>query len=150
MDSASHIATITWIKNVSYIAAFFAMGEYLGFETEVMAIFSTLMIIDVFTGITRAGVVEGRSALRSAIGTRGILAKILLITALFSVALAGKGVGVEAAALANGAMGVLILSEAYSILGNIHSIRTRKPKAEFDAVTWMLAQVRFLLEKTIK
>lgn len=150
MESATHLTHIAWIKNVSYIAAFFAFGEYLGFETEVMAIFVTLMIIDVFTGVIRAYVVEGGKALRSAIGTRGILAKVLLITAIFSVALAGKGVGVEAQALANGAMGVLILSEAYSILGNIHSIRTRKAKAEFDAVSWMLAQLRSLLEKTLK
>lgn len=150
MDTATHITHFAWIKNVSYIAAFFAFGEYLGFETEVMAIFVTLMILDVFTGIIRAYIVEGGSALRSAIGTRGILAKILLITAIFSVAMAGKGVGVEAQALANGAMGVLIFSEAYSILGNIHSTRTRKPKAEFDAVTWMLAQMRSLLEKTVK
>lgn len=142
--------SLTVLKNLSYIAAFFAFGEYLGFETEVMAIFVSLMIIDVFTGVVRAYVVEGGKAVRSAIGTRGILAKVLLITAIFSVALAGKGIGVEAVAFANGAMGVLILSEAYSILGNIHSSRTRKPKAEFDAVTWMLAQVRFLLEKTIK
>ena len=150
MNDASTIVHIGWIKNVSYIAAFFAFGEYLGFETEVMAIFVTLMILDVFTGVIRAYVVEGGSALRSAIGTRGILAKLLLITAIFSVALAGKGVGIEAQALANGAMGVLILSELYSILGNIHSARNRKPKAEFDAVAWMLSQVRFLLEKTVK
>lgn len=150
MDSASHITHLAWIKNVSYIAAFFAFGEYLGFGTEIMGIFVTLMIIDVITGIIRAYVVEGGSALRSAIGTRGILAKLLLMAAIFSVALAGKGVGIEAESLANGAMGVFILSEAYSILGNIHSTKTRKPKAEFDAVTWLLAQVRILLEKTIK
>jgi toxin secretion/phage lysis holin len=150
METASHIAYFTWIKNISYVAAFFAFGEYLGFETEIMGIFVLLMILDIITGVIRAYVVEGGTALRSAIGTRGILAKLLLMAAIFSVALAGKGVGIEAEALANGAMGVFILSEMYSILGNIHSTKTRKPKAEFDAVTWILGQVRILLEKTIK
>lgn len=150
MEGAANIGYIVTFKNLSYVVAFFSMAEYLGFSTEITSIFVALMIIDVLTGVTRAAVVDGVSAIRSAIGTRGILAKLLLITAIFSVALAGKGVGIEAAALANGAMGVLVLSELYSILGNIHSIRTRKPKSEFDSVTWMLAQVRALLEKTIK
>lgn len=149
MTAASPLS-VAYIKNVSYIGVFFVTAEYLGFSVEVTSIFVSLMMLDVFTGVIRAYTLDGGRAIRSSIGTRGILAKVLLITALFSVALASKAVGIEAAPLANGAMNVLILSELYSILGNIRSIKTKQPKAEFDAVTWMLTQVKTLLEKTIK
>lgn len=150
MESVGHLAHVAWLKNLSYIGMFFVTAEYFGFSTESTAIFVALMTIDVFTGVTRAAIVEGGSSVRSAVWTRGVLAKLLLMTALFSMAIASKGVGIDGAPFANGAINVLILSELYSILGNIHSIRTRKPKAEFDSVAWLLAHVRSLLEKTIK
>ena len=49
-----------------------------------------------------------------------------------------------------GAVTVFILAEAYSVLGNVHSVRTGKPKMEFDAVAVILTQVRALIEKVVK
>lgn len=150
MDSATHITHFAFFKNLSYVAAFIATVEYLGFSPETTGIFVVLMIIDVITGTTRAAVVEGRRSIRSSVWTRGILAKVMLMTAIFSVAITGKAVGIEATSLANAAINVLILSELYSILGNIHSIKTGKPKSEFDAVAFILGRVKSLLEKSLK
>lgn len=150
MDIASNVISVATIKNISYITVFFATAEYLGFENEITLALMILMCIDVMLGITRAAIVDGTHTVRSAIWTRGVLAKILLITALFSCALAAKSLGFQASPLINGTLNVLMLSELYSILGNIHSIKTGKPKAEFDAIAWMLNQIKNLLEKSIK
>ena len=142
--------SLVQIKNMSYVAVYFATAEYLGFSTETTLALTILMIIDVATGITRSAMVEGTGSVRSSIWTRGILAKLLLITAIFSVALASKSVGIQAIVLANGALNVLLLSELYSILGNIYSIKNKQPKTEFDAVAWMLSQIKELLSRSLK
>lgn len=144
------ISTITLAKNYSYIAAFIVSLEWLGLNPQAVTVFAILMTIDVITGVTRAGLVEGGRSIRSAVLKRGILAKLLVLTALFSVALAGKGVGFDTSTLVQAAINVLILGELYSILGNIHSIRSGKQKVEFDAVTFLLSRVRELLEKALK
>lgn len=142
--------TVSAFKNLSYVVAFVASLEWLGLNPQEISIFATLMVIDVFTGIARAAVVEGGRSVRSAILKRGILAKLLVLTALFSVALAGKGVGFDMTDLVQSAVSVLILGELYSILGNIYSVRSGKQKVEFDAVAFLFARVRDLLEKALK
>lgn len=140
----------TAIKNTSYVAAFIAGAEWLGFQPMTLSIFIVLMIIDVITGITRSWSLKGAKSIKSSVGIHGVLSKILLLLALFSCALAGKAVGFETSMLVQGSVTVLILGELYSILGNIHSARTGAKKVEFDAVTYLLASVKNLIKKTLK
>ncbi len=144
------MSTIAMIKNFSYVLAFIASVEWLGLNPLAVTIFSGLMIIDVVTGVTRAILVTGGHSVRSAVLKRGIVAKLLVLTALFSVALAGKGIGFEMGTLVQASVNVLILGELYSILGNIHSVRTGNQKVEFDAVSFLLDSVRGLLSKVMK
>lgn len=144
------LSTVAIIKNFSYVLAFVGSLEWLGLNPQSVTIFATLMVIDVITGVTRAAIVEGGQSVRSAILKRGILAKLLVLTALFSVALTGKGVGFDISTLVQSAVNVLILGELYSILGNIYSVRSGKHKVEFDAVAFLLARVRELIEKALK
>jgi hypothetical protein len=146
-DSALAIAAF---KNFSYVAIFIASVQYLGFNPESLSILSMLMTLDMMTGIARAAVVEGGKAIRSAIFRKGILAKFLLFTGLLSVALMAKGLGFESTNYAQGIINVLMLGEAYSTLGNIHSAKTGQPKVEFDAVVWMLNKVKRIIDKVIK
>lgn len=144
------LSTIALAKNFSYLVTFITTMEWLGLNPQAVSIFALLMVVDVVTGVARAASVEGGRSIRSAILKRGILAKLLVLTALFSSALAGRGLGFEVSTFAQAAVNVLILGELYSILGNIHSVRTGKQKAEFDAVAFLLARVRELLEKALK
>ncbi len=144
------LSTIAIIKNFSYALAFVASVEWLGLNPLAVTVFSGLMVIDVVTGVTRAILVMGGHSVRSAILKRGIVAKLLVLTALFSVALAGKGIGFEMGTLVQASVNVLILGELYSILGNIHSVRTGNQKVEFDAVSFLLDSVRGLLSKVMK
>lgn len=142
MDTYQQITLWVFVKNMSYVAAFVASVEWLGFNAQSLSIYMALMFLDVATGVTRAAIVDGCRSVKSSIGIRGVLSKILVLTGLFSLGLAGKGVGFDMSPLVQGAVTVFILAELYSILGNIYSIRTKKRKVEFDAIAWLLHQVR--------
>lgn len=144
------ISLAAFFKNLSYVVVFVTSAEWLGINPEALTIFAGLMVIDVVTGTTRAYIVAGGHSVKSAVLKRGILAKLLLLASLFSVALAGKGVGFDISTLVQAAVNVLILGELYSILGNVHSVRTGNQKVEFDAVAFLLARVRELINKALK
>lgn len=149
ITNAATFASATALKNLSYIAAFILSIEWLGFDPKTLWIYTALMIIDVCTGVIRALMVEGGRAIRSALLRKGVVAKLLLMTALFSIALTGHGVGFDMANLVQGAVTVLILGECYSILGNVHSARTGKSKSEFDALNVVLHKFKALIDKVI-
>lgn len=142
-----HITIWAIIKNAGYVAVFFASIEWIGFKPETLAIFTSLMLIDVVTGVMRSVMTKGGSTVKSQIFKEGILSKLLLLIALFSIGLAGKGIGFEMNGLVQACVSVLILSETYSILGNIHSILTGSEKVEFDAVAFFLSKIKGILSK---
>lgn len=151
MDTIAHTFTpIAALKNATYIAAFFSAAVWLGFEPQSIGIFIALMTLDVVFGTIRAGIVDGGRSIRSALLSRGIIAKLLLLGVPVTCALALKGVGYSPQLLAQGVVNVLILSEAYSVLGNIHSALTRTPKNEFDAVAYVLSLIKTLLDKATR
>lgn len=138
------------IKNSSYFIAFIASIEWLGFKPQIIAIFFVLMVMDIITALLRVTMNEGASEMKSAPLKRGLTAKFLLASGLFSMALATKGIGFDFQNIAGGMMNILILGELYSILGNVHSARTGQPKSEFDAVAYLLNKVKANLDKFIK
>jgi phage-related holin len=150
MVSTTTLSTWTLFKNASYVLAFIAASEWLGFQPFALSVFVILMIIDVITGIVRSWLCEGCKSIKSSIAISGVLSKLLLLVALFSTAIAGKAVGFDMQMLVDGSVTVLILGELYSILGNIHSARTGAKKVEFDAVAYMLSSVKKLLTKALK
>lgn len=138
------ITTLTILKNLGYIPAVF-----LGLSTESYGILALLMIMDTITGVIRAGVVHGWGSVNSHNLSFGVLSKMCLILTPFVVVIAGRGAGVDLTMVAKGALSVLILSEAYSILGNTQSIRIRKDVLEFDAINVVLSKLRGVLEKLL-
>lgn len=147
MQIYAHIAAI---KNSTYVAAFVLANQYMGYHPESMAILMTLMLVDTITGTIRSGVVNGGPSVTSTIGTKGLLSKILLLTSIFSFGFAMKGIGFELEnirSLMHSVVVVFILSEVYSVVGNVHSTLTRKPKAEYDALAWLLRLIRDTLIK---
>lgn len=151
MDTITHTLTpMAALKNLSYVAAFISAAAWLGFEPESITIFMILMTLDIVFGTIRAGVVDGWRSVRSALLSRGVVAKLLLLGVPVTCALAIKGVGYPPEILAQGVVNVLILSEAYSVLGNIHSALSRAPKNEFDAVAYVLSLIKTLLDKATR
>ncbi len=144
METAS---TTFWVvvKNLAYIPM-----AFLGLSHENYTILAVLMVIDTVTGLIRSGIVHGTKTITSKNLSIGILSKLSLITIPLVIALAGKGVGLQITWLAKSALSMLILSECYSILGNIQSIRIKQDVHEFDAVNFVLEKVRNILEKTLR
>ena len=108
------------------------------------------MILDVITGVSRAFCNDGGPSIKSAILRKGLLAKFLLFSGLFSMALTAKGLGYDSTVYAQGIINVIMIGELFSILGNIYSIKTGEPKMEFDALAWMLGRVKALLDKVTR
>jgi phage-related holin len=148
MDTAiQNISIWAALKNASYVAAFFATTQYLGLLPESVAVLTALIAIDIVTGIIKSGVLYGWRSIRSSRLASGTLAKMLLVLIPMCLALAGKGVSIDMHALAQGSITVLVLSQAYSVIGNIHAVQTRTDKNEFDAVAYILRSLRDLLER---
>lgn len=150
MTETSSLGIWALIKNSTYFIAFTWSVTSLGFEPGALGIYATLMITDVITGVTKSYVLLGGQSVTSKLAKDGVLKKILALVGLFSVGLAGQGVGFNMSNFVQGAVTVFILAECYSILGNIHSARTGNVKVEFDAVAWLLGKIGELLNKVTK
>jgi toxin secretion/phage lysis holin len=149
MEFATATTATAAIKNTGYVALFVLSVEYLGITPISLVILTCLIITDVATGILKSAAIHGWVSIRSSVFQRGIIAKCLLIVAPLSLAVAGKGIGFSTSVLAQSVLNLLILSETYSIFGNINAVRTGEEKAEFDAVAFVLSKVRETLKKII-
>ncbi len=137
--------TFVTIKNLLYVPAFL-----IGLSPEGYAILATLMCIDTLTGMVRSYVVHGGTSIKSYKLGIGVLSKLCIIGVPLLVVWAGRGSGIDLLVIARGALSMLVLSETYSILGNLQSIKQRKDVMEFDAVNFILKRMRSALEALIK
>lgn len=137
----------SWVilKNLGYIPAFF-----LGLSLQSYGILAIFMIVDTVTGVIRAGTIHGWRSVTSHAASVGVLSKMCLIGVPILLALAGHGVGMDLTMFAKGTLSILILSELYSILGNVHAIHLGKEVKEFDAINLILSKLRDVLEKMIR
>lgn len=138
-------STTTTLKNLAYIPAIL-----LGLSVDSYFILVVFMTVDIILGITRTAVVYGGRHIRSYRFSVGIISKLLMLIVPLLVVWTGKGVGINLFFLAQWSLGALILAEAYSILGNIHSIRLRKDIAEFDVVSWILQKIQVTLIRILQ
>jgi len=136
------------IKHLTYFFAFI-IGS-VGLATESFAIFGVLIVIDTITGVVRTIRIRGGDSFTSLQLTGGVISKGLVISVPLIVAWAGRGAGLDLTLVAQGVLSVLILAEAYSILGNIHAIRIGRDVKEFDAIAWILGNVRKQMEHYLK
>ena len=133
------------LKNAGLLLAFL-IGA-VGLPMESFTIFAGLIFLDSFTGVLRAGMLHGWRSVTSAKFTSGLITKMLVIIVPLVVAWAGKGAEIDLLPLAKGTLTAFILAEAYSVLGNIHAIRTGEDKKEWDAIAWILCNVRKSVER---
>lgn len=136
--------TTVALKHFGYVLAFL-----LGLDIHSYGILAAFMLIDLVLGTIRAGVVHGVQSIKSYKFIAGITSKLLVLTVPLIVVWAGRGAGVDLLFLAQGALAMLVLGEAYSILGNINSIRLRRDIAEYDVISSILGTVQDVLERLL-
>lgn len=151
MNTSNSLSLAVPMKNFSYIVLFvLSATSYLNISAESATILGAFIIFDVITGILKTLFIHGGSAVKSSVLERGVIAKLLLVFVPIGIALAGKAVGVELSSVAQDTINVLVLSELYSIIGNIYAVKTGIDKEEFDAVAYVLGQLKNLLRTLIK
>lgn len=140
-----NIETITptsIVKNLMYIPTFL-----LGMSMHSFTILIVFIACDMITGIWRVAAISGGKEIKSAKAINGLASKMLFAFVPLVIAYTGKGIGLDLAAFASGTLSLLIVSTAYSIIGNIYTIRTGVVIAEFDAMRVILNAVKGLLDK---
>jgi len=142
--------TLNTIKAFSY-GILVPLLSYTGISGELVSILAVLLTVDTVTGIVRECAI---GKLKSRDITKGIASKILLMCVPFVLVLVGKGAGVDMSPIAKLVLSTFIVSEGYSIIGNIVQVRMKdKGIGEQDAVTMLLVRaqdiVKSLLESTM-
>jgi len=122
------------------VSAFGWVLTYTGIDTEVFAIFSALIVMDFLTGIGKAR--QLGQSISSNKAKYGVVSKISLLTLPIVMAAGAKAVGQDASVIFVWGMNLLIVSEVYSIIGNIHTIRTGTQLPEWDVISLLGKRIR--------
>ena len=149
ITNATTLTGTAVFKNAAYVLAVIATPAYLGLTADSIIVFSIFIVLDVIFGVMKSASLHVWRSIQSSIAQRGILAKMLLVFIPVTTALAGRGVGLDLGFFAQSVINVLILSELYSIIGNIYAIRTGREKSEFDAVAYVLSGMKNVLKSVI-
>ena len=127
--------TVVWASSV-----FFA---WLNLDVNMFLAFSILLIIDYVTGLGKAFYLK--QSITSNRMKYGILSKISLVTIPLVLTIAAKGLDKDVMILIDSSMGILIISEVYSIFGNVYSMNRGEELPEFDAVAAIARRIRVTL-----
>ena len=141
------IETATAIKIVwnTFVVLFSGVLAYLEISQEPFTLFALLLIIDYITGLAKAKTL-GHSITSNKM-KYGLISKLSLIIVPLVVAMGAKALGADSHYVLTSGMYILILSEVYSIIGNVYSARTKEEFPEYDALAMIGKQIRNILIK---
>lgn len=139
------IETTATIKIIYNFFVFIISGllAYLNMDKEVIALFSVLLVIDYLTGLHKARILN--HSITSNKMKYGLISKLLLLLIPIVLAISGKAVGADFHYVVLASMNILIISEVYSIIGNIYASSTKQEFPEWDAVAMIGKRIRVFL-----
>lgn len=117
--------------------------DYAGIPEKTFVVLCILMTVDIFTGIWKGYILK---ELSSSPITTGILRKSGLLIALYMIFL-GVSIVPELNFIGNLFVGMFILSELISIVGNIVAIREKYKISEHDALIQVSEVLKDLFKK---
>lgn len=120
-----------------------SLMTYLGINGESFFLFAVLLFIDYITGITKARCMS--AAITSNRMKYGIISKLSLLLIPLILAIGAKAVNADFSTVLLVGINILVLSEVYSIIGNIYTIRTREELPEYDVVAILGKRIRNIL-----
>ena len=127
---------------------FASLLQFLDIDAKKLSILVMLMCIDMLTGTLKAYRIRENITSRRWIA--GFLSKLLVLLVPFTIALMAKGVEFDIKWFIEFSISLMIVSEAYSILGNIYTFRTGAEVAEIDALSYLIKKIREVLENMIE
>lgn len=107
----------------------------LGVDKESFTLLAILLLIDYLTGVSKA--YRLKESITSNKMKYGIVSKMSLLLIPIVIAIAAKSIHANASSVLFTGINILVLSEVYSIIGNIYSIRSGESLPEIDAVSYI-------------
>lgn len=117
--------------------------DYAGIPEKTFVVMIILMTVDTFTGIWKGYILK---ELSSSPITTGIIKKSGLLIALYMIFL-GNSIVPELGFIANLFVGLFVLAELISIVGNIVAIREKYKISEHDALIQVSEVLKDLFKK---
>lgn len=116
---------------------------YLEISQEPFTIFAILLVIDYITGVWKAKTLG--ISITSNKMKYGLISKLSLLIIPIVLAMGAKATGADYHYILLSGMYILILSEIYSIIGNVYCMNTGEELPEYDAVAMLGKQIRNIL-----
>jgi len=120
---------------------------YLSMDIETTVLLIILMLIDSCLGALKAYRLGYKP--KGSIFLWGIMSKLIFILIPVSLAMAGKTIDYDFSIVVKIVMVVLVISELYSILGNIYTIKNKEEIEKFDAVSLMIKKLQSMIKNKI-
>jgi hypothetical protein len=140
------VAIKAYLMNIAYIPFVWVM-QYLNLNGEVIALFAVMLGMDLVTGLGKTVAIGNKpESWRLA---NGIISKGVLLLIPLALAVAAKAVHMDITPLLYMVIDALILSELYSVIGNIYTIRTKKQIPEYDVLSKILKAIRNAIDKML-
>lgn len=139
------IETATVIKIIwnSFVAILGGVLAYLEISEEPFTLFAILLVIDYITGLWKAKTLK--HSITSNKMKYGLISKLSLIIVPVVIAIGAKAVGGDSHYILLAGVWILVISEVYSIIGNIYSTRTKQEFPEYDALATIGKYIRNIL-----
>lgn len=125
-----------------------SLVQFLEIDTKKLSILVVLMCIDMLTGTFKA--YRTKENITSRRWIVGFLSKLVVLLVPFTIALMAKGVDFDVKWFIGFSLSIMVITEAYSILGNIYTFKTGEAVAEIDAVSAIIKVLRNFLENMIE
>lgn len=125
-----------------------SLVQFLEIDTKKLSILVVLMCIDMLTGTLKA--YRTKENITSRRWIAGFLSKLVVLLVPFTIALMAKGVDFDVKWFIGFSLSIMVIAEAYSILGNIYTFKTGEAVEEIDAVSAIIKVLRNFLENMIE
>ena len=125
-----------------------SLVQFLEIDTKKLSILVVLMCIDMLTGTLKA--YRTKENITSRRWIAGFLSKLVVLLVPFTIALMAKGVDFDVKWFIGFSLSIMVIAEAYSILGNIYTFKTGEAVAEIDAVSAIIKVLRNFIENMIE
>lgn len=128
--------------------AVYAVFVYLEIDMNVTGILFALMMLDTLLGVIKVFTLGQKFTFKKLMW--GIVTKISVLSIPLTVALMAKGVDLDLRQFVLVVMDVLIVSEGFSAITNMLSIKTKKDIQNADYITVLLSKIRDLFRVIIE
>ena len=125
-----------------------SLVQFLEIDAKKLSILVVLMCIDMLTGTFKA--YRTKENITSRRWIAGFLSKLVVLLVPFTIALMAKGVDFDVKWFIGFSLSIMVIAEAYSILGNSYTFKTGEAVEEIDAVSAIIKVLRNFLENMIE